>query len=84
MKKVFEEAENVEHAMMNMLHNAWNVNTPSLLTVSPNSQLTSLFVGLPLFAFAQMVTRQRLFAFWPPSSSGVLPGLLLVHLSATH
>lgn len=83
MKKVFEEAENVEHAMMNMLHNAWNVSTPHCLNFS-NSQLTSLFVGLPLFALAKMVTRQRLFAFWPPASSGVLPGLLLVHLSAAH
>lgn len=26
MMKVISEAEHVEHAMMNMLHNAWNVS----------------------------------------------------------
>lgn len=31
MQKVIEGTENVEHAMMNMLHNAWNVSLQHLL-----------------------------------------------------
>jgi len=55
LNKVLEEAENVEHAMLHMLHNAWDVSLVCSLILIELLNILSL--GLPLFPFAKMASR---------------------------